>query len=254
MNIISKIELRYADELTELLRSGDDELLKSHHWDKDEIEKRITFASTFFPELRSHEVVFLFTHDPSYAPKALGSMHPPLCPIVDVDNPDLIGLRKARPEAFIINFWGEIFSYDEIDQIINISHEFQHVVQHITNNKYYWYCRIMYCLVESMQDEELPTEIEAERASKKVIEAIYGKPKVDDWVYQQLDKRPHSFFIRFGHYDIKAEYDLKKRTVELWEINHLNEKVDELRNKKSKNNKQQRILKMYDNIIKETAE
>jgi hypothetical protein len=253
MNGVSDIELRYTDELAELLRSGDKELLKSHHWDKEEIEKRITFVSTFFPELKGHKVSILFSHNPNLRPKPLGTMYPRLCPIEAVGNLELVELSEAKPEAFIINFWSEIFSYDEIDQLLNYSHEFQHVVQYLTDKRSYWLCRIMFCLVESMQEEELPTEIDAERASKRILEAIYGKQTVDDWVNRQLDKKPHSFFIRFGRYEVDAGYDLRQKTKELWEINHLEDKIKKLRRIKAKTNKEQRIIKMYDKVIMERS-
>ena len=251
MNSTLNIEIRYTDEVLALLRSGSKELLKTHHWDENDIEKRIKYASALFPELTGHEILILFTHDPNREPRVLGSMHPPLCPIMDEENPDVIELRRTRPKAFIINFWAGIFSYDEIAQLINYSHEFQHVVQYVTSEKCYWLCRIMYFLIKPMQDEELPTEIDAERVSKKVLELIYGKKKVDEWVLQQLDKKPRGFLVRFGNYNVDIGYDIKQKTMELWQANGLEEIIKELRNEPKKTDKEQRVLKKYDNLTKE---
>jgi len=248
MRHTSNIELQYTTALVELLRLGDKEVLKSHHWDKGEFEKRIIDISAFFPELRDHNVLIYLTH---HRAKTLASMHPPFFPIGDGADIYLGKLRKMRPEIFIINFSRDIFSLDEIAQVLNYSHEFQHVVQYITNKRCYFLSRIMARLVVSMHEEDLPTEIDTDRASKRILETIYGKRKVDDWINQRLDEDPHSFFIRFGKLDIDAEYDIKQRTMQLWEENHLDEEIERIRNKKRQSKDEQRILKMYDEAMTE---
>ena len=250
MNTKAHIEIIYADEVLSLLRSDSKELLKIPSLDDKDIEEPIEYAAAFFPDLTGHKIIILFTHDPNREPKVLGTMYPPLCPIMDVENPDVIRLRRIRPSAFIINFWVKILSIDEIAQLINYSHEFQHVVQYVTGEKYYWLCRIMYVLVKPMQEEELPTEIDAERVSKKFVELKYGKNRVDEWVIQKLEKGPRGFFIRFGNHDVNVGYDFKQKTMELWQANGLEEIINKLRNKAGKSDKEQRIVNKYDELIK----
>jgi hypothetical protein len=251
MNTKKNIEIIYTDKALALLRSDNKDHFKIHYRDDKDIEKSIEYAAAFFPELTGHEIIVLFTHDPNRKPKVLGTTHPPLCPIMDEENPDVIELRRIRPSAFIINFIAKIYSLDEIAQLINYSHEFQHVVQYITSEKYYWLCRIMYVLIISMHEEELPTEIDAERVSKKVIESIYGKKRVNEWVLQQMEKMPCCFFARFGNCNVDIGYDLKQKTMELWQANGLEEEIKRLRNEPNITDTERRIIKKYDDMTKE---
>lgn len=246
MKNISNIELAYDPKLVTLLKLGDKELLKSNDWDKAAFELCIHETSTYFPVLEKHPILLFFTYRSS---KTLANFHPSFCQIDDFGNSDIAELRNKRPELFIINYWRHIFSLDEIGQILNYSHEFQHVVQYVTNKKYYLFSRILSHLVESIQEENLPTEIDAERASKRILETIYGKQKIEDWINKQLEEIPCSFFIRFGKLDVDVEYDIKKKAKELWDRNQLDEAIDEMRNKKDKSETQKRILKMYDDAL-----
>ena len=248
------IELQYTTDLEDLLNQGDKFLLNSNDWDKTVFEKRIYGLTTHFSEIKEHLVLIYFSDHPCYRYKTLGSMHPPFSPIGDDGNSDLIELRKKRPEIFIISFWREFFSYEEIAQVLNIAHEFQHVVQYITSKESYWLCRIMNSLVERMKEKELPIEIDAERVSKKVVESIYGKKRVDEWIRQKLDKKPCGFFIRFGNYNVDTKYDLKQKTMELWQEHGLEEIIEQLRNEPNKTEKELRVLKKYEDLTKAKEE
>ena len=200
---MAQFELKYNQDLVTLLKSGDKVLLKSNNWDKNIFEKRIFDISSFFPETKEHTILFYFTHHYDWKNHNLANMHPPYCPIGDAGNSELEELREKRPDIFIINFWRDMFSIDDISQSLNYAHELQHVSQFITSEKYYWFSRISYCLVDGFQEEELPTEVDAERKTKIILNQIYGQKILDEWINIQLDKNFHAFFIRFKEINMR---------------------------------------------------
>ena len=127
MSHVSSIEFQYTTELVELLRLGDKELLKSRRWDKGEFEKRFYYALKSFPEINGHMVLIYFSHHRDCIMKAVAATHPADYPIDEDEYPDLAELQRAKPGRFVITYWRDIFSFDEIAQEINIAHEFQHV-------------------------------------------------------------------------------------------------------------------------------
>ena len=250
MSRVSNIEFQYTTELVELLRLGDKELLKSRRWDKGEFEKRFKDVLKSFPEINEYVVSLYFTHHRAYTMKAVAETHLPEYPIDEDENSDLAELQRARPGIFIINYWRDIFSFDEIAQEINIAHEFQHISQYVRDKKHYLFARIIHWLVGGYRAENLPTEIDAEIKSKRLIGEKYEKARIDEWITARLDERPHTFFIRFRDYDVDFEYDLKEEVTKLWETYHLQNQIEILKKAEKRTDDQERVLKMYFDAIK----
>jgi hypothetical protein len=242
------IELNYDPSLISLLDRGDGVLLGSNTWERATFERRIYKVLSHFPELRDTPILIHFTHHLDYSYKALATMRPPRSHIdwdlvVDWDE-----LRLKYPDSFFIIIYRPFYELDEIAQILNYSHEFQHVSQFMAGEKYYWLSRIMCHLVDGLRDEELPTEIDAEITSKKVLCELYGKKVVDEWTVAQLGK--YAFFTRFKKINSDVTYDFKKEVAELWRFFGLDERIEKLEKCETKDENQDNVLNMYYRAMK----
>jgi len=248
INKFKNIELRYSNELEYFLKSGDKEVLNSNTWDEAAFEKLIERTYAFFPETNDQEIILNFTHHRHYLNKVIASMYPPNFPVNEDDPSDTAELRKLKPNAFIIHRWRNIFSLDEIAKTVNLSHEFQHISQYINKKDHYLRSRIIHHLVGGIQEDCLPTEIDAERYSKLVIEKIYGKGKTDNWIIAQLEDRPHVFFMRFKNIDLGKEYNMKQEVMNLWKIYRLDKQIEKIQRETKRSDDQERILNMYHKV------
>lgn len=134
---------------------------------------------------------------------------------------------------------------DEIAKAVNIGHEFQHISQCLMKKDHHFLSRIIHHLVGGMREESLPTEVDAERASKLIAEKIYGKDKLDTWISFQLEDRPHVFFERFKNIDIRKEYNMQQEVMNLWNMYHLDRQIEKIQREFKKSDDQERILNMY---------
>jgi len=248
INKFNNIELRYSKELEYFLKSGDKGVLNGNTWDKAAFEKLIERIYDFFPETNGQEIILNFTHRLHYLNKVIASMYPPNYSVNEDDPSDTVELRELRPDAFIIHYWRNIFSLDEIAKTVNLCHEFQHVSQYINKKDHYLLSRIIHHLVGGIQEDCLPTEIDAERYSKLVIEKMYGKDTTDKWIIAQLKDRPHVLFMRFKNIDLRKEYDMKREVMNLWKIYRLDKQIENIQREPKRSDEQERILIMYHKV------
>ena len=112
------------------------------------------------------------------------------------------------------------------------------------------FARIIQQLVGDYRAENLPTEIDAERTSKRLIGKKYEKTRIDEWITSRLEERPHTFFIRFRDYDVNIEYDFREEVTKIWETYHLQKQIEIFKKADKRNDDQERVLKMYFDAIK----
>lgn len=111
---------------------------------------------------------------------------------------------------------------NKVLKIIDLAHEFQHIVQYTDNLEIFCISDVLYqaskVIKEILLKEPYPLEIEAIKVSKKISYDINKKDKVDSFAQAMLNSpnAVKNFWENFILIDVNTDYDPKEEIEKIW--------------------------------------
>jgi len=240
---MSKIEVQYS----QLSKNH----IKFQNWDRERFAKLVEKIDRWFSELKECRILVYFTFHSEFIDNAIATMYPLLYAgsalYEKEDDDDFSSACRSGEFDFAIILKLDFLEIDEIAQAVNLSHEFQHVLQYSKNKRVYLYgCIVRPLLSDEIPEMDSPVEYDADKKAKLIAYGMFGREMVDHWIERNIFKYQQPFFPRFRSISPEEDYNLEDEVLKLWEEHRVEETIASLRTRDTLSDDERKILEMYE--------